>query len=112
MIEEYRKKLSGKEFFEKWYQENCTYFQWYSGKLSKKHVSILSELGCHEPPDHIVIAVAFNSGKILFTEDSDMGKGEKGQMPPHNKALEYLQTELKLQVCDCDEAIDLVNTGG
>jgi len=70
-----------------------------------KHSSKLSELGCHEPTDHVFIAVAFNSDKHLISEDSDVGKGPKGNQPPHCKALEYLTHTMGITIYDAQEAV-------
>jgi len=108
IMKEYRNKLSGVEAFEKWCRDNLESFEWCNGKLPHRHIGRLTCLGCHEPSDHVFIAVSLNSGRILFTEDSDMGKGPNGKIPPHDQALEYLEQELGLTVCDCGEANQLL----
>ncbi len=108
ILKEYERNLSDNEAFRKWYQESHGSFYWYSGKLFKNYIRRLTCLGCHEPSDHVFIAVSLNSGRILFTEDSDMGKGPNGRIPPHDQALEYLEQELGLTVCDCGEANQLL----
>lgn len=107
---EYRKELSGVEQFEKWYQEMFTCFDSrYKGRLPSKHVKKLTKCGCHEDSDHVFIAVAWESGRILLTEDSDMGKGPKGQIPPHDQALAYLESVLNLTVHDAQEALSMLS---
>lgn len=108
MDTEYRNNLSGLELFEKWYREVSSQLEWHSGRLSRKHAKILSSHGCHEPQDHVVIAVAYHSGRVLFTEDSDMGKGLKGKVPSHDQALAYLEGTMGLTVCDAKEALRLL----
>jgi hypothetical protein len=102
---EYRKNLSGREVFEKWYKEvNFDYR--YRGKLAKCHADKLTKLGCHEPTDHIFIAVTLESqDKVFLTEDSDMGKGIKGEETVHKKAFDYLTCNLQLKVYDVSEAL-------
>jgi predicted nucleic acid-binding protein len=87
---EYRKLLGGTEMFEKWYKE-ATIDSRFTGVLRDRHRTKLTELGCHEPSDHVFIAVAIESpDKILLTEDSDMGKGIKGQDVIPRRILTYL----------------------
>lgn len=105
ILGEYENNLSEVELFRKWYGEVSPQFEWHSGRLSNKHAKFLSNCGCHEPSDHVFIAVAYRCGKILFTEDSDMGKGPKGKEHPHPQALAYLEGELGLTVCDVKEAL-------
>ncbi len=107
---EYIDRLEDLPGFWKWYHrlEQLQAIYYCSGDLPQKHRSALTELGCHEPPDHVFIAVALNSDKILFTEDSDMGKGPKGNEPPHDRALDYLVTTMGLTVCDVREALELL----
>lgn len=110
ILREYRGALSGIEMFEKWYQEMFPRFdQRYRGKLPAKHVRRLKHLGCHQGSDHVFIAVACESGKVLFTEDSDMGKGPGGAVHPHNQALAYLEGALGLMICDAWEALRLLS---
>lgn len=105
---EYRKKLSGREIFEKWYRD-VSLDSRYKGRLSSRHVKALKKNGCHESSDHVFISVALESyDKILFTEDSDMGKGPKGSEDVHQRALKYL-TDLGLTVCDINEAMVELN---
>ncbi|RIK36685.1 MAG: hypothetical protein DCC55_26575 [Chloroflexi bacterium] len=99
---EYRRNLSGLELYEKWVKE--IRFDFCNGRLPNTHKVFLCSKQCHEPVDHTLIAVALNSHKVLFTEDSDMGKGAKGGVQPHTEVLHYLVHKLGIQVCDAGEA--------
>ena len=105
MMGEYEKNLGHHKGYRKWLQRLWVEqaFYYCNGKLSTIHREKLTKLECHEPSDHVFIAVAYNSGKILVSEDSDMGKGSKGKP----KVLEYLQKEMELTVCDAREAGNL-----
>ncbi|KAA3613938.1 MAG: hypothetical protein DWQ05_16830 [Calditrichaeota bacterium] len=107
---EYDKNLKGSARYETWWKElrKDKLIDYCNGNLPNKHTKSLSKLGCHEPSDHIIIAVALHSDKILFTEDSDMGKGTKGHVQPHCQALVYLTSNLGLRVCDAKEGKDLI----
>jgi len=106
IVQEYRKLLGGKEIFEKWFKE-ATIDSRFKGKLCKSHRTRLTKLGCHEPSDHVFIAVAIESpDKILLTEDSDMGKGVKRQTT--GQILDYLTKTLYLEVLDANEALKLL----
>jgi hypothetical protein len=111
ILHEYKHNVGSLLAFRKWYQRLCQLQAIYycCGKLPEKHRGALTRLGCHEPPDHVFIAVAYYSGKVLFTEDSDMGKGPRGKCPPHDQALAYLEGTLGLTVCDVGEALDLLS---
>ena len=105
---EYRKKLGGTEMFEKWYKE-ATIDCRFQGKLSERNLTALTKLGCHESSDHVFIAVAIESpDKILLTEDSDMGKGVKGQEMTSRQILAHLTDTLKLEVFDANEALEFL----
>ena len=106
IVHEYRNLLGGKEIFEKWFKE-ATINSRFTGVLRNSHRTTLTALGCHEPSDHVFIAVAIESpDKILLTEDSDMGKGVKGQTA--GKILDYLTKTLYLEVLDANEALKLL----
>lgn len=108
IVHEYRNLLGGTEMFEKWYKE-ATIDSRFTGVLRDRHRTELTELGCHEPSDHVFIAVAIESpDKILLTEDSDMGKGVKGQEENSRKILAYLTEDLRLQVLDAKEALEFI----
>jgi hypothetical protein len=106
--QEYLKTLSKNEVFVKWYQILSNQLYYCNGCLPQSHKTKLEKVGCHEPSDHIFISVAWNSDKVLLTEDSDMGKGPKGKDLPHCHALQYLEQQLGLRVCDVNEAIALL----
>lgn len=103
---EYRKNVGRSEAYQKWYKRITEVQALYycSGKLHHAHKDQLCRLGCHEPTDHVFIAVAFNSDKYLISEDSDMGKGPKGNKPPHCQALKYLNGTMGITVYDAQEA--------
>lgn len=98
ILGEYRKNCKGKEFFETWLVEifrRCK-FQYLPGKLDKSHVDRLKKLGCHEPSDHVFVAVAMKGGRYIITDDSDFTKArailEQLGLTVHGtkQALEYL----------------------
>lgn len=106
---EYEKNVGKLPLFRKWFVrlvENQS-IHMCNGKLAKRHRDKLSKLGCHEPSDHVFVAVAFNSGKVLVTEDSDFGKGPKGHEEPHPQALKYLSEEMQIQVYDAPEFLQV-----
>jgi len=77
--------------------------------LRECHRTKLTELGCRKPSDHVFIAVAIESpDKILLTEDSDMGKGVKGQEETSRQILAYLTGNLQLKVLDANEALEFL----
>lgn len=95
-----------KKWFKKLMQTQRIYQ--YDGKLDKKHRTDLSGLGCHEPSDHVFIAVALKADKVLISEDSDVGKGPKGCLKPHCDALEYLKGEMGISVYEPDEFLAVI----
>jgi len=108
IVHEYRKLLGGKEIFEKWFKE-ATIDSRFKGVLRECHRTKLTELGCRKPSDHVFIAVAIESpDKILLTEDSDMGKGVKGQEETSRQILAYLTGNLQLKVLDANEALEFL----
>jgi len=111
ILREYEGKVGSLLGFQKWYRRlhQLQAIHYCCGKLPERHQSELTRLGCHQSSDHVFIAVAYHSEKILFTEDSDMGKGPKGKCPPHDRALAYLEGTLGLTVCDAREALHLLN---
>lgn len=105
ILNEYRKSLGGREMFEKWYKEVNVDAR-FSGRLSTRHTKTLTKLGCHEPSDHVFIAVAIEApDRVLLTEDSDMGKGIKGQEATPKQILDYLTNTLQLRIFDASEAL-------
>ena len=109
ICKEYEKNLYRSENYRKWLQKVQQLGQIsYVGKssLPVTHKQFLETHGCHEASDHGFIGVAFHSGKILVSEDSDIGKGPKGHQPPHMEALNYLTTKMGLSVYDAKEACE------
>jgi predicted nucleic acid-binding protein len=106
--DEYENNVGTLNSFRKWYlrvrEEKKVYFV--SHKLNRKDKDCLSGYGCHEATDHAFVGVAFNSDKILISEDSDFGKGPKGNTHPHIEALAYLQSDMQMHIFDAKEAID------
>lgn len=108
---EYEKNLGKNRGYRKWFQRlfQNQQFYWCNGHLTQYHKDKLKSLGCHEPTDQTFIGVAYNTDRILISEDSDVGKGPKGNMPPHAEALRYLQNEMKMKILDASEAIDALS---
>lgn len=107
IFKEYQKNLSRSENYRKWMgkvNDRKRIFSVGKSDLPARHKKFLEIHGCHEPADHVFIGVAFHSDKILVSEDSDVGKGPKGNEPPHPEALTYLTTQMGLSVYDAEEA--------
>lgn len=106
IVEEYERNLGNVDSYRKWYNTitELNAIDFCKGRLPKQHCEQLSEFGCHEPSDHVFIAVAFYSDKHLISEDSDVGKGPKGNQPPHCDALRYLNGTMGITVYDAQEA--------
>ncbi len=109
IIKEYKKHLEGCMFYEKWFQrlmqlQAIRHLSSY--KLHKKHIKSLSKHECRQASDLVFIGVAYHSGKILVSEDSDVGKGPKGNQPPHTEALAYLTQQMGLKIWDAREACE------
>lgn len=106
ICEEYQKNVGKSAFYQKWYKRltDIKALHYYHGRLERRHKNRLCEFGCHEPTDHAFIAVAFNSDRHLISEDSDVGKGPKGNLPPHCHALRYLSETMGITVYDAHEA--------
>lgn len=106
---EYRRNVGGQQSYQKWYQflvqQQAIHYQ-FKYDVSDEHQGQLRRLQCHEPSDLVFIGVAFHSGKILISEDSDVGKGPKGHEPPHCDALAYLTNTMGLRVWDAREACE------
>lgn len=104
---EYESNVGRRIGFRKWYtrlhQLRAIYFCTY--KIPERDRECLVTLGCKGIEDHAFIGVAFNSDRILISEDSDVGKGPKGHEPPHCDILKYLTTKMGLKVFDADEAL-------
>jgi predicted nucleic acid-binding protein len=108
---EYDKNLSKVAGYWKWYQRlsKCVKaIEYHDNRLPKSHCIKLSTIGCHEPSDLVFIGVAFNSGKIFISEDSDVGKGPKGLEDPHPRALNYLMNVVGICVYDAEEAVEII----
>lgn len=104
ILAEYRGKCSGIELFEKWYLEMWQRVQQVSGRLENRHVTRLRKLGCHEPSDHVFVAVAEHTERYLVTEDSDFGKGHINRSLAKAEVTAYMQEKLSLTVHDAQEA--------
>lgn len=102
---EYRKRLGDLEGFRKWYRrlQQVNAIDYCRGDLNPSYVNKLCKLGCHEPTDHVFIAVAYHTDRILVSEDSDVGKGPKGNQSPHCDALSFLSHELNIMVLGANE---------
>lgn len=107
ILQEYQRNVGKSLGFRKWYQrlQQRQAIHYCSGKLPESCSSKLSRLGCHEPSDQVFVGVAYNSDKILISEDSDVGKGPKGSESPHRDAHRYLTQAMGLRVYDAAEAI-------
>lgn len=106
ILAEYQKNLGKSGGFQKWYNRLCQRqaVHFCEGSLPQRHSSSLACRGCHEPTDQVFVGVAYNSGKILISEDSDVGKGSKGCDPPHCDAGAYLRDVMEIQVYSAEEA--------
>jgi hypothetical protein len=106
IISEYQKNLGGSQGFQKWYQRLCQRMaiHFCDGGIPNCHRTQLTTHGCHEPTDQVFIGVAYNSGKVLVSEDSDVGKGPRGCAPPHCYAGAYLRDVMGIQVLSAEEA--------
>ena len=103
ILAEYRGKCSGNELFEKWFQEIWQRVQQVPGRLENRHVRRLSKIGCHEPSDHVFVAVAERTDRYLVTEDSDFGgHANRGLAKP--EVADYLKGKVGLTVHDAKEA--------
>ncbi|MCI0694044.1 hypothetical protein L0337_18805 [candidate division KSB1 bacterium] len=103
---EYEKNAGAQIAFRHWYKslKDRKVFYFCNGRLPKDHLSRLIVSGCRKPSDHVFIGVAFRSNGILVSEDSDVGKGPNGHLPPHCDALQYLINEMGMRVYDVQEA--------
>jgi predicted nucleic acid-binding protein len=106
ILAEYRGKCSDIELFKKWYQEMWEQlrFQQVPGRLENRHVTRLRKLGCHEPSDHVFVAVAEHTERYLVTEDSDFGKGHLNRALTNTEVTAYMREQLGLTVHDAKEA--------
>ncbi len=114
IFKEYRQNVGKLGMYQKWFhrlvQQQAIHYQ---GRynLPDIHQHKLKEWQCHEPSDLVFIGVAFYSDKVLISEDSDVGKGPKGNQQPHPKALHYLSTKMGLTVLDAQEACQFFGEG-
>lgn len=108
IFKEYDKNVGKTLGFKKWWVrlKQIEAFKYFSSQLKDRDRSKLELLGCHEDSDHIFLAVAYNADRILITEDSDFGKGPKGNHPPHSQALHYIQTTMGIIVMDAKQACE------
>jgi predicted nucleic acid-binding protein len=104
ILEEYRHNCSGIELFEKWYSEIWERVEYVSGHLANVHTECLTRRGCHEPTDHVFIAVAYKTDRYLVTEDSDMAKGHVTRTLTKHGVAQYLRDTLGLTVHNASEA--------
>jgi predicted nucleic acid-binding protein len=104
ILAEYRNNCSGIELFEKWYTEIWQRVERVSGQLADAHAKRLMSFGCHEPSDHVFIAVAHKTDRYLVTEDSDMAKGHVARALAKADVAKYLRDTLGLTVHDANEA--------
>ena len=102
---EYEKHVGTVIGYRKWYQrlQQRQAIYYCDTHIPERHRSKLFKLGCHEPPDHVFIGVAYNSDRVLVSEDSDIGKGSKGHQFPYCDVLDYLTNEMNLDICDAAE---------
>lgn len=109
ILDEYKRNVGRHPFYQKWYQflvqQQAIHYQ-FKYDVSNKDQAQLGRFQCHEPSDLVFIGVAFHSGKILISEDSDVGKGPKGHEPPHCDALAYLTAKMGLRIWDAQEACE------
>jgi predicted nucleic acid-binding protein len=92
LLGEYRRNVGRKLLFQKWYKDLQSKGQisWANGRLPQRIAHALCQRGCHEPEDHVVVALALKGDKYLVTEDSDFGKGEPKRATTHQSVLRYL----------------------
>lgn len=110
LISEYRQNAGDYEFFLKWFQkiENSYKLSYLYVKLDSKIDENLTNLEFNGEVDKIVVALALNSKlKHIVTEDSDFGKGPRGD--EHIDVLNYLKDDLFLKVHDATEAVEHFN---
>jgi predicted nucleic acid-binding protein len=104
ILAEYRGNCSGIELFEKWFQEIWQRIEQVPGRLENRHATHLKTLGCHEPSDHVFVAVANYAGRYLVTEDSDFGKGHVNRSLAKARVASSLKAKLGMTVHDAKEA--------
>ncbi len=110
LLGEYEDNLRGTELYRKWLKELLTQrkVEWSSGRLDARHRRELSQRGLHEPEDHVVVALAWHTGKYVVTEDSDFGKGDSQRAQVHRAVLDYLTNTMGLTVHTAGEALSVL----
>jgi predicted nucleic acid-binding protein len=103
ILAEYQGNCSHYPLFQKWYQEIWQRVQQVPGRLENRHVRSLGKMGCHEPSDHIFVAVAERTDRYLVTEDSDFG-GNVNRGLAKGEVADYLKGKVGLTVHDAKKA--------
>lgn len=108
IIKEYRSNLSDSELYQKWYaalaQGNKFFYT--NGTLSIKIKSDLLKLGFHEASDHCFVASAYETDKVLISEDSDYGKGKEEKAKDKIEVLRYMTEQIGMRIMDYNEGRD------
>lgn len=103
------------EFIRRWLYEvfanKPSFLVYYSSNLDQAKEQRLNQLG-FEPADMPFVGLAFSSGKIIITEDSDYGKGgnAKAQSPEKQRIKKYLEYDLELRLYDFTEGFNLIRS--
>ena len=111
LLSEYRKKLEEDEFYKKWIQdmEQANKLRYLYVKLNSRIDEKLVNLKFNGKVDKIVVALAIYSKlNHIVTEDSDFGKGPRGD--EHIDVFNYLNGDLSLNVHDVAEAVEYLKT--
>lgn len=102
---EYFDSLDNDREFQRWYSEIAGNIEFVETQEPPQSAAILPIC---DDVDRTVIAVAYQTDRILLTDDPNMGKGTAEDNPPNLQALAYLERTLGLQVCNADEARSLL----
>lgn len=109
VMKEYIDNLGDSKFFHKWYKElhSSQQISYFTGKLTNNIRQKLIRKRFHEQTDQTFVALAIESDKVLITEDSDYGKGDKidAQEPEKQEVLRYLTQDLFLNIMDSKEGL-------
>lgn len=99
-------RLNAERGYQKWFKHivGRNGFERVDGRLSRKVKQDLLERGFHEPTDHVFVATALNSDRLLCTEDSDYGCGSSPRAQQHSAVFSYLGS-LGLDVRDSKAAL-------